>query len=197
MPLSVLVLGGQAKQYMNKLVLTTGMGTNHLTLQRGVHHPQNFNTGTIALALPEEKEKQNISICSFYSSVLPFLAVGTVFAIVTHWDELKCEEVEAIHRQRVKQGNALGKTKKTAWELYNDMTDGVMPPGMTEEMIKSIVGNAAWKRHKTGPNGVNRSVQITAIEAAYRDMVERKMNKPAWKLYNRMTDGELPPNICL
>ena len=68
---------------------------------------------------------------------------------------------------------------------------------MGEEELIHLVGNdcncAAWVAHKTGPKGVNRSVQIAAIEAAYRHMVERKMNKPAWKLYWAMTDMNYHP----
>ena len=59
----------------------------------------------------------------------------------------------------------------------------------------SIVGGRSWVKHKSGPKAVERAVMIAAIEAAYRAIIERKMNKPAWKLYNRMTDGELPPNM--
>lgn len=172
-PASVLVLGGHAKRYMHRSVLETGMRTNNITLQRKVYHTQTFLNETVATATPEEKMLQNISICSFYSPVLPFLDLGTIHGIVTNWGDLKPEEVEAIHRQRVKQGNALGKVTNSAWSLYWTMTGGVVPDDMTEEMIKSIVGNNAWKAHKSGPKGRVRAAMIAAMEASHKTIVDR------------------------
>ena len=196
---SVLTFGGMADKYMHESVLTTGMGTHHLTLQRGAHHPQNFISGTIATALPGEKRKQDISICSFLSPVVPFLTLGEVHGIATHWDELKPEEVDAIREKRSKNAKKRSKVRKTGWQLYKEMTDDVVPLEMGEEELIHLVGRdckcGSWVNHKSGPKAANRSVQIAAIEAFYRNIVEKKLNKPAWKLYNKMTSGELPPNM--
>jgi len=198
----------KASVSFHKSVNKTGRATDHVNAILKMYHGQTFHDGTVNDAPVHVKSGMDNSISLFlteiFSDIDPTLnADRVVHTLVSDWEDKRTPEQREFMRQvRVKSGEKLGKKNRSAWELYKSMTDTVVPTDMTDDMIIMLVvkncTQVSWVAHKTGPNAANRSVEIAAIESAYRAVVEKRRLAVEEKLVNaelhRVFDGEKKAN---
>jgi len=178
----------------HKSVDTTGRATDHVDVIKRAFHGQKFHDETIKDASPQVLAAMNNSLSLFLieilSDIYPHLNIERVVHTLASdfCVKLTPEQREFQMQEWKKTGKKLGKKTSSAWELYNGMTGAVVPTDMTDDMMIMLVGKnctkVSWVAHKTGPNAANRVVEIAAIEAAYRVIVEKRRLAAEEKLVN-------------
>lgn len=178
----------------DEAVKTTGRATDHVNAIKTVFHGQKFKDETIKDASPQVLAAMNNALSLFFIEILSDIdpelnADRVVHTLASDFcEKLTPEQRELQMKEWKETGQKLGKVKKTAWNLYNNMMGAVVSSEMSDDMLVSMVGmnckSTAWLKHKSGPNCVVRSVEIAAIESAYRAVIEKRRLAVEKKLVN-------------